>query len=210
MDGQSQAGVTRICATLAVNGFYGLGGDFGGPTTMGNDVELAAMEGAVDSLLASGNCASDKVILIGASMGMLSISRYAMEHPTKVAGMVGLIPAIDIEDLRTRDALGTRSMINTAWSLPVGSYIGGSDQTPVPTRGKPLDSANLAAVAAIPTPLWGASDDTVATAAAVAAYAAARANVVTHNVGALGHTDAAVRAVDPADVLAFCQTYAYA
>lgn len=209
MDGQAQAGVTRVCAALARAGFVGLSGDFGGATTFANDTFLTAMEGGINTLLASGQCASDKVILVGASMGMMLASRYAMEHPTKVAGMIGLIPGIDIEDIRTRDALASRAMINTGWGLPVGSYIGGADQTPVPTRGKPLDSANLSAVAAIPTHLFYSTADTVATSAAVDTYAAGRANVTKHVVSSsLDHSDAAIRAVTPGDVVSLCLGWA--
>jgi hypothetical protein len=206
MDAVSNKGPTLIAAALARAGFVVLSGDFGGAQTYGNDTELAAMEGAWSYLQGSGLCAADKAILMGASMGFLSISRFALAHPTWVAGMNGWIPAVDIEDMRTRDAIGTRSLINTAWGLPVGSYIGGADQTPVPTRGKPLD--NVATVAGIPTHLWYSTADTVTTSTAVDAYAAARTNVTKHVVSnSLEHSDAAVQAADVATVVGLAQSW---
>lgn len=209
LDGTVQKGITLNCAAIVNAGFVLLSGDFGGASTFGNDTELTAMEAAWAYLQASGLCASDKVILTGGSMGFLSISRFSAAHPTWVAGMNGWIPAIDIEDVRTRDALAQRANINTAWGLPVGSYVGGGDQTPVPTRGKPLDSSNLTAVAGIPTHLWYSSGDTACTSTAVDIYAAGRANVTKHLVSSsLDHTDAAVLAADIATVVGLVQSWA--
>lgn len=209
VEAATQRGVTQNMAALAKAGLVVLGADMGGPQTFGNDALLTAMEGNRNWLWASGLCATDKVILAGASMGNLSNHRFAAAHPTQVAGIVGWIPALDIEDMRTRDVLSTRALINTAWSLPVGSYIGGADQTPVPTRGKPLDSSNLALVNAIPTHLFYSSADTVCTSAAVDAYAAARSNVTKHLVSSsLDHSDAAVIAADVNTAVGFCQSVA--
>jgi hypothetical protein len=208
LDAANQRGVVLNAAALANAGLVVVSGDFGGAQTWGNDTELAAMEGAWSYLQASGLCATDKVVLLGTSMGFLSISRFAKEHPSWVAAMNGWIPGIDVEDIRTRDALGSRSLINTAWGLPAGSYVGGADQTPVPTRGRPLDSANLAAVAGIPTHLWYSSGDTVCVSAAVTSYAAGRANVTTHLCSSAEHSDAAVLAADVPTVVEFVQSVA--
>lgn len=194
LDGSARPGLQAHAQAWAEAGLVVLSGDFGGSETYGNDAELAAMETAWPWLQASGLCATDKVILAGTSMGMMSINRFAAAHPTWVAGMCAFIPGIDTEDIRTRDALSTRAGINTAWALPVGSYIGGTDQTPIPSRGLPL--SNLAAVAGIPTHLWYSSADTVATSTAVDAYAAGRGNVTKHLVSSsLGHTDAVTAAI---------------
>lgn len=209
IDGYAHPGVVLQIASLVANGLVVLAGDFGGSSTMGNDTGLTAMEGAWSYLQSSGYCATDKLILTGGSMGFMSISRFALAHPTSVAGMIGWIPAIDIEDVRTRDPLSLRAPINTAWALPVGSYIGGADQTPVPTRGKPLDPSNLSAVNAIPTHLFYSSADTVCTSTAVDTYAAGRANVTKHLVSSsLDHSDTAVRAADIPTAVAFAQSVA--
>lgn len=209
VEAATQRGVTRNMAALAEAGLVVLGADMGGPQTFGNDTLLTAMEGHRDWLWSSGLCATDKLILAGASMGNLSSSRFAAAHPTQVAGIVAWIPGIDIEDMRTRDVLGTRSLINTAWGLPAGSYIGGADQTPVPARGKPLDPSNLALVNAIPTHLFYSSADTVTTSAAVDAYAAGRSNVTKHLASTtLDHSDAAVIAADVNTAVGFCQSIA--
>jgi len=215
MDGASQKGVTKNISALAHAGLYGLAGDFGGPHTYGNDTGLAAMEGAVSYAQGTGLCKTDKVILLGASMGAMECFRYALAHPTLVAGIICWIPAIDIEDFRTRNVLSLRDQINTGnsvagqgWGLPAGSYIGGADQTPVPTRGKPLDPANMA-VLTMPIHLFYSSADTACTSAAVDAYASGRSNVVKHLVStSLNHTDAAILAADITTVVELCLSWA--
>jgi pimeloyl-ACP methyl ester carboxylesterase len=214
-DGVNQKGVTKNLAALAHEGLYGLSGDFGGPHTYGNDTGLAAMEGAWTYAQDTGRCKTDKVILLGASMGAMECLRFALAHPTLVAGIICWIPAIDIEDFRTRNVLSLRDQINTGnsvagqgWGLPAGSYIGGADQTPVPTRGKPLDPANMA-VLTMPIHLFYSSGDTACTSTAVDAYAAGRPNVTKHLVStSLNHTDAAILAASIDDVVTLCRGWA--
>lgn len=208
LDGVNQQGVTANIAALVEAGFVVLSGDFGGDQTYGNDTQLSAMEAAWSYLQGSGLCASDKVVLTGASMGMLSVHRFAAAHPSSVAGMNGWIPALDVEDLRTRDASGTRSLINTAWGLPAGSYVGGADQTPVPVRGRPMDESNLSVVSGIPTELWYSSGDTVTLASVVSAYAAARSGVTTHLVSSADHGDAVIRSADVTAVVQLVRGWA--
>ena len=207
-DGVNKAAVMAHVNAWADAGLLVLASDFGGPQTFGNDTELTAAETIVSWAFASGMCATDKVVFTGSSMGTFSALRYALAHPTLVAGISTFMAAVDIEDIRTRDAQSARANINTAWGLPVGSYIGGADQTPVPTRGKPLDPANATAVAGIPTHFWYSTADTVATSTAIDAYAAARANVTKHIVStSLGHVDATIAAASTADTTSLLQSW---
>lgn len=206
MDWAGQSSLCKFFGQFAQAGFVILSGDWGGPQTYGNNTELTAMEAGWAWLQASGLCRADKVILSGASMGMLSTSRFAAEHPTWVAGINCWMPAIEIDELRTANALGLRDMINAAWGLPAGSYPG-LDGTVVPTPGQPLQ--RLAAVEPIPTHLWYSTGDTVTKPAAVDAYAAGRANVVKHlDSTTLDHSDASIGAADPNAILAFFQSVA--
>lgn len=210
LDATNQRGVYNNIIALVNAGFIVLSGDFGGAQTFGNDTELAAMEGAWSYLQTSGLCATDKVILTGASMGFMSISRFAKEHPTQSAGMIGWIPAIDIEEMRISDAIGLRDLINAAWGLTAGSTSQSVSPpaSTVPVRGRPLDSANLAAVASVPTHLWYSSGDTVTKPSGVTAYVAGRANATAHLCSSAEHSDAAIIAADVSATVEFAEAIA--
>lgn len=206
--GSVQASTTRHAAAWARAGYVVLAGDWGGPFTFGNDAELAAMDAGWEWLRASGLCRPDKVLLAGGSMGMLSVSRWAADNEAEVAGINAWIPAIDLEDVRNRNALGLRDQVNAAWGLPAGSYVGAGG-APIPARGRVLDRA--AEVAAIPTHLWYSTADTAAVPAAVITYLAARTGAIGHVVSAvLDHVDAAIAAVDNDAVVAFYDSVARA
>lgn len=180
-----------------------LAGNFGGPNTFGNDTEAAAMEGAwLGYLKDSGLCLPDKMVMVGASMGMESMCRFAADHPGEVAGILSLIGAPDVEGLRTANPWGSiRDLINTAWGLPLGS----TDATdPVPLRGRAMDRA--AEIAAIPTHLWYSDLDTAATSAMQHAYSAARSNVTEHLMSPGGdHGEAAFTGMDKAEFLSIAR-----
>lgn len=202
----TQSALTRFYGEIACQGYVILSGDWGGPHTYGNDTELAAMEAGWAWLQTSGLCATDKVILTGASMGMLSTSRFAAEHPASVAGLNCWIPAIDIDALRNSNALGLRDLINAAWGLTAGSYpaTGGA---PVPARGQPIERASE--VEDIPTHLWYSSGDTVTLAADVLEYAASRTGVTLHEVSTtLDHSNSAIAASNIDAIIEFFHSVA--
>jgi hypothetical protein len=66
--------------------------------------------------------------------------------PTKVAALVGCIPACDFDDLRDNDrgAAGVRDAINTAFGLAAGST---SATVALPSRANPMSDANAALIA---------------------------------------------------------------
>jgi hypothetical protein len=198
--------IAKMMGKAALNGFVILSGDFGGPQTYGNDSEVAAMETAWAWLKTTGLCATDKVILTGASMGSLSSHRFAADHPGWVAGMNLWMPAIDPDDLRNRNALGTTDLINTAWSLLAGSTVA-TGGAPIPTKGQPLQ--RLADYQAIPTHLWYSTADTVTLSSIIDTYAAGRPNVTKHSTStSADHGDGVVAGTDFAAVLAFLDSVA--
>lgn len=185
-------------------GFVVLAADFGGQQTYGNDACLTNVETWWAWAKAQGFCATDKMICGGGSMGTLTMHRFASAHPDQVAGIGIHIPYLDVEYARTNNLIGIQPLINTAWGLPVGSYVGGADSTPVPTRGRPLDYA--ATLSAIPTEFWYSTADTIST--NIAAYAAARTGVTLHVTSTTApHGDAAV-GTDNAGFVSFLQSVA--
>jgi hypothetical protein len=133
---------------------------------------------------------SGKAILIGSSHGVACTLNYAVANPTLVAAIVGIIPAVDLEAIRTSDVMSLRAGIDTAWGVVYPAAL--------PTAAQP--PSNVAALSAIPTLLFYATNDTVSE------------NVVTFagnigatliSLGALGHTDAAIAAVPVTRILNF-------
>lgn len=157
-------------------------GDLGGTNTWGNDTAIARVEDAV-TYLRSGWGQGGPVVLVGISMGNLSAMAYALANPDDVAAIASVIPALDLNDLVTNRGMG--AAINPAYG---GAYNDGTDG---PTHSPVLFAADLPAV---PIKLWYASDDPLCVASTVTAFVAARPSTVTVNVGALGHSDAAVAA----------------
>jgi hypothetical protein len=188
--------------TAAQAGYIVLCADFGGPQTYGSDALLTNVETWWTWAKAQGFCATDKLIGCGASMGTLTMHRFARDHPDQVAGLGCFIPYLDVEYARTNDLLSIRALINTTWGMPVGSYIGGTDQTPIPTRGRPLDYAST--LSSIPTELWYSTADPIST--NIGTYAAARTGVTLHVTStSLTHGDPAV-GTDNAGFLSFVQS----
>lgn len=206
-DGNSygtQPTMARHAARLAAMGHVVLAADFGGAQAWGNDAALASCDAAWTWLKGTGWCATDKVLFYGASMGYLTASRFAADRPASVAALVGMIPALEPEDLRTRDAIATREPINTAWGLPAGSFVGGAVQTPVPARGRPL--TRTADVAGIPTRLYYSTGDNVTRPQYVVEYAAARgADVVATVTSNVEHSDPPMAAANVPQLLAFLE-----
>lgn len=87
---------TMIASALASAGIPCIAGDFGGQT-FGNSVVRSRIDSAWSVL--SGRfpqMRTDKIALLGISMGGCSASLYAINNPTKVSAMVGIIPLLDL------------------------------------------------------------------------------------------------------------------
>lgn len=197
-------GIPAIMFALAQAGFVVFAADFGGYHTYGNATVLASMEARWAEMKLTGLCATDKFIATGASMGTLSSHSMALENPDEVAGLINWVPLVDPEGTRTRNDLGLRELQNAAWGMPVGSYIGGADQTPLPYAGNPLLFAGD--MEEIPTQMFYSTADPISS--KMTEYLAARgSSAVGHVVSSvLGHSDAAIQAASVPDAVAFAQS----
>lgn len=135
------------------------------------------------------NGTDEPAVLIGASMGAAAALSWANTHTSDVACVIGIIPAVDLEAIRTANTGSLRAPIDTAYGVTYPAAL--------PAGSNPVDMTNLDS---IPVQLWTASDDAVSANAATGLP-----NAEIHNVGALGHTDAAVAAVDVETVATFIQ-----
>lgn len=154
-------GTWHLAQGLAKAGFHVIDGDLGGPYTFGNDTLAARMESARQVLIGLG-CAP-QIVTVGASMGNLSQMRYMADHPDRVLCAVGIIPAIDMDQLRVENWSNLRVNIEAAWGL--------DSVTPFPTRAKPLE--RVAEMTSVPWAAWYSEADTAVAAQDVRDIAAA-------------------------------------
>jgi pimeloyl-ACP methyl ester carboxylesterase len=139
-------------------------------------------------------CTNDPAIFVGTSHGGGSALHYAAEHPDRVACIVGIVPAIDWEHLRTIDYIGiSRYALDTSWGVTFPD--------PLPPGVNPAERP--AAVVNTPMQLWVASDDVVSY--GYAAFDAVLPLCEVHVVGATGHSEISIAAVNAAQVVAFVQ-----
>lgn len=108
------------------------------------------------------------------------------------AAAVLILPAVDLEAIRTADTLSLRSSIDAAHGVTYPASL--------PAGVNPAQ--NTGAFTNLPTQIWYSSDDAVS--ANVTDFGTA-VGAEMHNLGALGHTNAAIAAVDIASVVSFIE-----
>jgi pimeloyl-ACP methyl ester carboxylesterase len=189
------SGEQQLVRMLAAR-YYVLSDDWAGGLAWGNDNAVADMN-AANTLFNISGAASGARIVSGGSMGGLQSIRYAARYPAQVAGLCLVIPALNINEIRTYIP-SARADQDTAW----GTTFATQPTIPEPVAPSPsINHLTLAAQIQCPVFIARAQDDAIvyywsaddfAAAVNANAYPAAVATVV--NLGNLGHTDAAVAA----------------
>lgn len=190
----SKVGAWPLFHALAEK-FMIVSADLGGDT-WGNATANTRVGQAITYLQAQGAKAG-KVALVGLSMGAVVALNYAREFPGNVSCVAAIIPVVDIEDVRANNRSGLAASINAAHG---GAY----DQA---TMGATRNPVTFASTLNLPVKIWNASDDTTALASRVAAFDAAAPNCDVVSLGALGHTEAAIAAATPSDVISWLQAH---
>lgn len=132
MDPVNQPAASALAANIARRGIPCITGAFGGDG-FGNDVQVGHMDAARDALAAAmPRMATDKVLLLGCSHGGAMSVRYAIERPGEVAGLVGIIPALDLAWLWDNVA---------SLRAALGAAYGVAHPTPLPADGDTLARA---------------------------------------------------------------------
>lgn len=163
----------------------------------GNATGEARVNAALAWARANMGATSAPAIIVGTSHGGGSALRYAAGNPTLVACVVVMVPALDFQALRVANTIGLRGSLDVAW--------GATYPAALPVGANPAE--RTADLAGMPIQMWTASDDPVSENAATFA-AAPGMTVDARNVGALGHSAAAVTAVDEAAAAVFVQANA--
>jgi hypothetical protein len=190
-------GTVEVLQTLADAGhMVGLPSSNSG---WGNAASLALAD-SCDSWMQANGAANVKRGLVGWSHGACMSVMQAKVDPSKIAWMVLGIPALDLQYLRvqnTVEGIGFRSSIDFAKGVTYPAAL--------PANSSPMDHA--AALSSIPVLMFTCSDDDIST--NCSAWAATHGNTTLVNLGALGHTLAALEAIVAlkADILAFANTH---
>lgn len=181
---------SQIGPLLAECGYPIISAAFGGPSLWGNSTTATRIGQAWTQVKSQLSTATDKMLLIGVSQGATAALNYAKSNPSNVAAIVGIVPAVDIQDIDTNNRGGASTAIQTA-------HGGAPSDALTPAK-------NASSFTAIPQKLYYASDDTTVIPSTVTTFAAT-SGASTVNLGAVGHTAATV---DPQSVVSFLSQYA--
>lgn len=179
--------------------------DLGGALNWGNDTSMARMDDAYDLLTGQFGAEIGKVFVAGGSMGTITALNWAKLHPELVAGFASVLSVFDIEDVRANNRGNQAAGINTAYG---GTYV---DATLRATKNPAYWITQGTPLAGIPMRIWYSDDDDIAIPSIGATFAAAAfasgSDVIRTNLGSLGHTDAAVEAVNVDSLRRFFADY---
>lgn len=171
-----QMATVRALAEAFTVSVADLGGDL-----WGSDTHVSRIA-SLDTYL-QGNiwlCA-EPVVLVGASMGALGVLGRALTTPARVAGVVCVIPALDLNDIHANNRGGSAASINTAYGGAYDNATMGPTHNPVEYAGD-LDPD-------LPIHLFTSSNDTLALPATADAFVTARPQTTRTDMGAVGHGD---------------------
>lgn len=177
-----QPSSVKLAAALAAAGIPLIAGDMGNQA-WGNDTVVNAIDTAWGVLQADyPTMRTDKVLLLGGSMGGAAVARYSQLHPTKVAAVVGLIPLWDLRQFYVNNTFGTQTEIATAWGVSPGADLPSTADV----------AANAALAAGIPTLAGYSTVDTTVLPEWVTTYATAVGGAAIVTDTTFGHSDAAI------------------
>lgn len=186
MDGSAQRASMRLAGALAGAGIPTIAGEMHG-NAWANDTGMTDITNAWNILKAQfPTIRTDKVYLLGASMGAAMMTRYVQLNPGSVAAAVGMIPAYDPRAIYVANNVGDVAM-EAAWGFSgLGNFPAALN---LPTH--------VASAVGVPLLTSYASNDTVVPAASVVTYHNAAGGLPENliDVGALEHTDAAIAAL---------------
>lgn len=183
IDLTAQPSSVKLMAALASAGIACIAGDFGNQS-WGNDTIMSRIDAAWTVLKAQFPAMrTDKLALIGGSMGGAATARYSQLHPDRVACHVGLIPLWDLLAFYAANPGAIATEVGAAWgvtapaALPAGASI----------------AAGASLAAGVPLLAGYSSVDTTVLPAWVTAYVAQIKNataIITDST--FGHSDQAI------------------
>ncbi len=160
---------------------------WGGSTTFGNSTAISRVVSGIASLRTSLNVDLGPTILVGGSMGAGTALAVALSIPGEIACVAGIIPALDLADLRDNNRLGLASSIDAAYGGAYDDEIHGPAHSPVRfAQELPED---------LPVRLWTSSNDTATVPSTADEFVSLRPQTERTNMGAVGHSTASYAGV---------------
>lgn len=175
------AGIPCMSAEMADNAFA-------------NDTHMARITSAWSVLQGLSGCASDKVLLLGISMGGFATIRYASANPSTVAGALLILSGTAMLDGYNTNSGGFQAAIGTAWGV---TY-----PTPLPA-GADLLAECPAMLGRVPSVVYYSTVDTTITPNHVTEYAAASGAQAIVCDATFGHSDLSIGEVPIPAVIRF-------
>lgn len=194
-------GQTAVAQILAAAGLP-MFAVFGEGPGWGIDAVVAELDNT-RTLFGNYGAATDKMVIVGASMGAADGLNYMRAHPSRVAGFVGIMPACDLDDIRDNNRNGNgRTYINAAWGMPVGST---SATDPLPSQANPNTTANAASIASSGADIkfYYSSADTVVIPSTVESLASKLGIVPTLISDSVNHSDGLFQEVPLDEMVTF-------
>jgi dipeptidyl aminopeptidase/acylaminoacyl peptidase len=134
-------------------GHVGIAHDNGGPATWGNLTARDRMTKTYNYLQTRPNVKPGKVFLMFGSMGGLISLNWAAANPTKVAGIIGVIPVINPNDIQANNRWNYGPEIHAAYG---GTYV----ESVQGSTSNPRTMANTTKYSGIPMLFfYGLTDD---------------------------------------------------
>jgi pimeloyl-ACP methyl ester carboxylesterase len=185
--------MASICDELAEAGHPVLVADQGGTTTWSNPLAMASIDAGLTFLGTRTGCNTDRVILVGVSMGSLLALNWARANPEKVEAAALLLPIPNLEHVHDNAGSGIPAAIDAAYASYGGYAANLAAKNP---SLYPEDYVGMNAR------MWVSTDDPIASLAEAIAFGAA-ADIPVFSLGAVGHDLPA--SFDPTDVVDFLE-----
>lgn len=191
---------SNILAGLIANaGIPIVSAEFGGQA-WGNPSAVSLGDAAITRMNAICGTRTDKVIVMGGSMGGYTALRYAKMNPTKVLAVAGLVPLTNMTYFYSNIGGTTDDEIAGAWGVSVGTTLPSASQ---------IQEVAATAFTGIPIKLWYSGSDAIIRPIDTTNFASSAPTATAVNVGSNGHSDKTILDVinygagDAQDVISF-------
>lgn len=179
----ADADAVRLALAITDAGVPTFHAAYGNVVGWGNDAMLTRAGTARTYQQTAQGVATDKVVLVGISMGTVAALRYAKANPTLVSGIALILPLPDIQYVYDNNLLGFQAEVGTAY---------GARPSDAQTPARNASSYTTQSVKG-----WYSTDDPIATPTQWTAFATA-AGAASVSLGAAGHTFTSLAMADVA------------
>lgn len=180
--------------------------DLGGGSTWGNETLVSRLNTTITYFNAITGARTDRVILLGVSMGAASVLNWIRNwantgagsgndfaNRNKVAAVVLLAPSVDLQDIVNNNRGGLGGAVSGAYSGYTGGWA---------TQAPTANPANYASgYASVPIRIWYSTNDSICVPATITAFATGSGATLT-SLGAIGHSASTLDAQQLADWVA--------